>query len=121
MPPCDVIFFRERDGSVPVLEWLDGLPAKAKAKCLVRIRRLGQEGHALRRPEADYLRDDVYELRIDLGGIHYRVLYSFHGTAQAVLSHGLIKRRIVPPGEIDLAVVCRQAFAAHPQRHTHRE
>jgi hypothetical protein len=28
---------------------------------------------------ADYLRDGIYELRPTFGGIHYRILYFFHG------------------------------------------
>jgi hypothetical protein len=35
-------------------------------------------GHELRRPEADFLRDGVYELRISLNHIQYRLLYCFH-------------------------------------------
>jgi hypothetical protein len=66
MPETRVVLYREDDGTVPLLEWLDVLPARAKAKCLVRIERLRELGHDLRRPEADYLRDDIYELRIGL-------------------------------------------------------
>ena len=35
------------------------------------------EGHQLRRPEADLLRDKIYELRASLNGIHYIVLAVF--------------------------------------------
>jgi phage-related protein len=121
MPHTNVVLYREDDGSVPLLEWLDGLPAKAKAKCLARIKRLQAEGHELRRPEADYLRDGVYELRVGLQGVHYRMLYFFHGAAAAVLSHGLVKERAVPAGEIDDAAERRTKFAADPKRHTHKE
>jgi hypothetical protein len=34
-------------------------------------------GHELRRPEADFLRDGIYELRASLGGVHHRILYFF--------------------------------------------
>jgi len=77
MPKTKVILYQEEDGSVPVIEWLDKLPQRAQIKCLARIERLAEEGHALRRPEADYLRDGIYELRIGLQGIHYRILYFF--------------------------------------------
>jgi hypothetical protein len=40
MPATDVLFFRESDGSVPVMEWLDALPAKVQDKCLARLTRL---------------------------------------------------------------------------------
>jgi hypothetical protein len=48
---ADVFSFREpKDESVPLLEWLDQLPPKVKAKCIERIDRLGELGHELRRP-----------------------------------------------------------------------
>ncbi len=76
-------------------------------------------GHELRRPEADFLRDGVYELRIALQGIQYRILYFFQGS-RAVLSHGLIKTSKVPPKEIDLAIDRKFRFAKNPARHTHQ-
>jgi hypothetical protein len=121
MPATNVVLYREEDGSVPILEWLDGLAAKAKAKCLVRIRRLRAEGHELRRPEADYLRDGIYELRVGLQGMNYRMLYFFYGPATAVLAHGLKKEREVPPAEIEYAIERRTKFIADPKRHTHQE
>ena len=41
------------------------------------------------------LRDGIYELRIGLQGLNYRILYFFHGKEAAVVSHGLIKERRV--------------------------
>lgn len=75
MPPIKVVFYPEEDGNVPVLEWLRSLQSKARNKCVVKIERLAALGHELRRPEADYLRDKIYELRIGLQGINYRILY----------------------------------------------
>lgn len=113
-----MLLFKDDDGTVPVLDWLDSLTVRVRAKCLVRIERLGELGHELRRPEADLLRDGVYELRIGLGGRNYRLLYFFHGRQAAVLSHGIVKERRVPPVEIDRALARKAAFEADPQRHT---
>ncbi|MGH9961273.1 MAG: type II toxin-antitoxin system RelE/ParE family toxin [Pyrinomonadaceae bacterium] len=101
-----------------LLDWLDSLPVKAQDKCRVRIERLGELGHELRRPEADYLKDGVYELRASLRGVNYRILYFFHGKTTAVLSHGLTKEMAVPPREIDRAVERKKRFEADPKRHT---
>jgi phage-related protein len=106
---------------VPVFEWLAGLPSKARAKCRVKIERLAELGHELRRPEADLLRDKIYELRIGLAGINFRLLYFFHGTAIAVLSHGIVKEREVPPKEIDRAIERRRKFENAPTAHTYTE
>jgi phage-related protein len=121
VPRTRVVFYREDDGSVPLLEWLDLIPAKAVTKCRVRIERLCELGHELRRPEADYLRDGIYELRIALQGVNYRMLYFFHGNVAAVLSHGLTKEQVVPPKEIDKAVGRKARFEAAPKKHTHEE
>jgi phage-related protein len=78
MPETPVFFFKEDDDTVPLLDWLDGLPAKVQDKCRLRIERLGQLGHELRRPEADFLRDGIYELRVRHQSVNYRML-SFTG------------------------------------------
>lgn len=88
MPSTAVVFYRDDDGTVPVLDWLGGLPLKARLKCLVRIERLRELGYDLRRPEADLLRDGIYELRVSLNHVQYRILYSFHTEADADRSEG---------------------------------
>jgi phage-related protein len=78
-------------------------------------------GHELRRPEADFLRDGIYELRVSLQGVHHRILYFFHGPIAAVVSHGLVKERVVPAREIDRAVERKKRFEANPAGHTYEE
>ena len=82
MPETDVLLFAEEDGSAPLLAWLDDLPPKVRDKCIVRIERLAQLGHELRRPEADLLRDGIHELRVRHQGVHYRCSISFTSGAQ---------------------------------------
>jgi phage-related protein len=100
----EVYFYRDDDGALPLIEWLDELPNKARLKCIERISRLTELGNELRRPEADFLRDGIYELRASYQGVHYRILYFFSGRAVVVLSHGLTKEREVPNKEIDRAI-----------------
>ena len=121
MPQVEVVFYQEPDGTVPLLDWLDRLPEKAQDKCRIKIERMGELGYELQRPEADYLRDGIYELRVGLRGIHYRMLYFFHGTMAAVVSHGLVKGRLVPPREIERAIQRKRVFEQNPERHTYRE
>ena len=117
MPRTTVVFFVENDGSIPILDWLDGLVSKAQVKCLAKLKRLEEQGHELRRPEADFLRDGVYELRIGLEGVNYRLLYFFHGNEAVVISHGITKERVVPPKEIDLAARRRKVYLSNPKKH----
>lgn len=121
MPATRVVFFLDEKGEVPLLEWLDSLPKKPKAKCIARVQRLRDLGHELRRPEADLLRDGIYELRVGLGGVNYRMLYFFHGQTAAVVSHGCTKERIVPVKEIELAIQRKAKFEKAPERHTYEE
>ena len=118
MPTTKVVLFREDDGGVPILDWLDGLPPKGRVKCRARIERLREMGHELRRPEADYLRDGIYELRVSLQGVQYRLLYFFHGRIAAVVSHGIVKERTVSSREIDRAIERRTRFEGEPKRYT---
>jgi phage-related protein len=121
MPETQVVFYQEEDGSVPILEWFDQLPEKALDKCRVKLERLRDLGHELRRPEADYLRDGIYELRVRLGSVNYRILYFFHENISAVVSHGLTKEKRVPPKDIDRAIAAKERFVQNPRRHTHQE
>ena len=121
MPQTRLLFFQDADGVAPVWEWLKDLRAenpKAYAKCLVRIRRLVELGHELRRPEADLLRDGSYELRARLGTVNYRLLYFFHGRNVAVLAHAITKENEIAVVEINRAVACKRAFIASPIAHT---
>jgi phage-related protein len=121
MSRVPVLIYREEDGSAPFLDWFEKLPEKAQDKCRVRLERLATLGHELRRPEADVLRDGIYELRVRLRTTNYRILYFFHGRTAAVLSHGVIKEDRVPANEIDRAINRKYQFNGHPARHTFAE
>src|SRR5437016_5793725 len=118
MPKTNVIFYCEEDGACPFLEWLDELPQKVKAKCILRVERLAELGHELRRPEADMLRDGIYELRARHGTVNYRILYFFHGRNVAVLAHAITKENEIPVVEINRAVGRKGTFIANPVAHT---
>ncbi len=121
MPKTKLVFYRETDGTVPVLEWFDRLPARAQDKCRIRIQRLAELGHELRRPEADLLRDGIYELRVGLQHVNYRILYFFHGRVAAILAHGLTKEDRVPSAAIDAALARKRRYEQDPKVHTFEE
>jgi putative component of toxin-antitoxin plasmid stabilization module len=121
MPLTQVIFYQEKEGDVPALDWLKDLRhinVRAFLKCRSAIARLADLGHELRRPEADVLRDGIYELRVRCGSVNYRILYFFHGHVAAVLSNGLTKEDKIPATEIKRAVARKTTFTSDPQAHT---
>jgi len=120
MPTARVVFYQEQQ-RCPVLEWLDDLPKKVQAKAQVRVERLAELGHELHRPEADYLRDGIYELRWRVQSVNYRILYFFHGKAVVVLAQGLTKEDRVLVQDIELARTRKAAFEADPVGHTYTE
>ena len=124
MPVTEVIFFLDDDGAAPAHDSLRALLASGQrrpwAKCQARIARLAEKGHELRRPEADYLRDGIHELRATHRGINYRILYFFHDRLVAVLSQLITKEERVPDVEIERAIACKRRFEADPDKHTLR-
>jgi hypothetical protein len=124
MPRADVVFYRQDDGEVPVLDWLKELRRsdhRAYETCVAAIERLGVSGHELRRPLADFLRDGIYELRIRKGRVNYRILYFFHGRNLAILGHALTKEDKVPKKDIERTIRRKKAFDTDPARHSYFE
>lgn len=118
--PIEVVFYQDSEGC-PVLNWLETIEERARAKGIVRIELLVERGHELRRPEADYLGDGIYELRWRVGHVNDRILYFFHGREVVVLAHSLTKERRLPVRDLSLAVRRKALFSAAPHRHTHYE
>ena len=78
----------------------------------VCIEHLRKEGFNIRRPQADKLRDDIYELRIQLRGRKKaRTLYFFCYNDYIVLTHTFIKKtQKVPTNEINKALKYKNNF-----------
>ena len=121
MPKADIRIYQETDGTVPLLDWLDDLSDKAKDKCVAVISRLADFGNQLRRPDCDYLKDGIYELRARVGNVNYRILYGFAGRQIVLLSHGCTKEKKVPAKEINRAIENLRKYKHNPAAHTYRE
>lgn len=111
-----LVFYCRPDDTVPFTQWFQTLPEKAKIACRAKLERLRLLGHQLRRPEADYLRDGIYELRIKSERVNYRILYFFQGQMVIVVSHGIMKQRAeVPLIEIKRALWHKQVLIDNPK------
>lgn len=124
MALTSVVFYREPEGEVPVLDWLAKLRKKdqqAYVRCVAAVERLAAAGHELRRPLADFLRDGIYELRVRKGRVNYRILYFFHGSGLAVLGHAITKEDAVPDIDIERCLCRKRAFESDPEGHSYSE
>jgi phage-related protein len=123
LPATNVIFYCDRNGRAPVLDWFTELRRRDKkgwANCVARVEQLKQMGHELRRPSADYLRDGIYELRAKKGHVQYRILYFFHGQNAAVLGHAIIKdQAAVADIDIERALNRKRDFELDPKQRTY--
>jgi len=121
VPKTDVFFYADERGIAPALEWMVEQSAPVQDKLWAHVSRLEGEGHALRRPIADALRDKVYELRVKHQRVNCRLLYFFAGRNVAVIAHACTKEGAVKDADIDRAVERRARFLANPAGHTYTE
>lgn len=118
MPKIKVIFFADKNGDSQVLQWLERLPNKIQAKGHALIKHLGEKGHELRRPIADYIQEGIYELRWAWQGVNYRILYFFHEREAVVITYGLTKKDKVPQSVINKAIKQKQVFESNRAKYS---
>jgi hypothetical protein len=119
MPRTDITIYRDDDGSVPLLDWLDKQNIKVHNDLIARIELLEEKGNELRRPVIGNLRDGIHELRKERLNVNYRILYAFCGKNTVLLSHGCTKEDKVPEKEIDKAIRNLNKYQQNPDAHTY--
>lgn len=113
----EVEFYETRSGRCPVREFLGSLQAKERVFAVRGLERLEMFGPELRRPHVDYLRDDIYELRVQTPGGGLRLFYFFFDRRKIVMTHGIRKKAgQVPPAEIDRAITYRTDYLEQHKR-----
>ncbi|MFH1259241.1 MAG: type II toxin-antitoxin system RelE/ParE family toxin [Elusimicrobiota bacterium] len=97
----NIYYFVDERGDNPVREFIDSLPIKERAKIFAYIEELRNQGHNLRRPIADYLGNDIYELRPKSN----RIFYFFFLKDNAVLVHAIKKKTDkIPNADLNLSI-----------------
>jgi hypothetical protein len=120
MPQTDIRVFKDAKGRVEFNDWLKLLKRTnpgAYVRCLAALLRLERDGFNLRRPAADLLRGGIWELRVKVEKVNYRILYGFHGKNAACISHGITKEDEVPNIEINRAIERLKLVREDPQKH----
>ena len=126
MPKVRVVYYQETPGKAPVLDWIEETEKNhcdSSNKFIACIERLQIEGYKLHRPSAEYLRDDIYELRATYQNRAYRILYFFHKQT-AVLCNALLKRednRREFDKAIDKAIERNKKYIENPTKYTYEE
>lgn len=111
MEQFKTVFFRKKDGTCPVEEFLSSIDRKMQIKLAKEISLLQAYGNIVREPYSKHLRDGIYELRAQQGNDISRVLYFFYIGRKIVLTHGFIKKtQKTPPREIELAKIYREMY-----------
>ena len=108
----EIEFFEKENGRCPVAEFLSELSPKKDLPYIDNaFSMLEEHGYQLRRPHCDYLRDDIYELRIKTLNGRFRFFYFFFDKNRIVITHGISKKtRVVEPKEIGRAIEYRAVY-----------
>lgn len=99
MQEFEIIFYKTDNGENPVEDFLDSLSDKMRAKMLMSIRIIRENGYQTRMPYSEELEDGIFELRAKVGSDISRVLYFFMVGRKVVLTNGFVKKTQKTPRE----------------------
>jgi len=111
----NVELYEKADGKTPVLDFILGLNPKQQAKIYREIDLLEKFGNELHYPHVDTIKGDKYkdlwELRIELASNIFRIFYFLPQNNNAVLLHGIVKKKQkTPKKELDVALDRRNEY-----------
>jgi Phage-related protein len=100
----NVVMYSKENGDIPVKEFLDGLPAKHRAKAFWEIELLEEFGSALGMPYVRHIDGKLWELRIKFASDISRIFYFVPIEHTIMLLHGFTKKsQKTPDQEISTA------------------
>lgn len=111
MTDFEIGFYKTENGDIPILDFVQSLDIKMKAKVLRCVDILKKNGNELREPYTKSLGNGIFELRAKQGSDISRVLYFFVIGRKIVLTNGFIKKtQKTPKNEIELAEKYRNDY-----------
>ena len=97
-------FYEKDNGDQPAREFLLSLDKKMRAKMIMIIGVLQDNGNELREPYSKHLSEGIFELRAKVGSDISRVLYFFYIDQHIILTNGFVKKtQKTPQQEIEKA------------------
>lgn len=101
----ELITYETPSGKRPIEKFLSRLDRQTRIKVKLSFDALAERGNTLRPPLTKLVRDGIYELRIQVGNNHTRILYFFYSDKRIVLTNGFTKKtNRTPPKELTLAL-----------------
>lgn len=113
----EIEFYKHSNGRIPFKEFVNGLnKADDIAYIQNALKQLAEHGYKLDFPHVNFLKDDIYELRVHTRNGQFRCLYFFYDGSKIVVTHGFQKKtRKVPAGEKERAMEYRRNYLAQHQ------
>ena len=106
--------FAEVKGKVPMIEFLEGLAVKERAKVFASIEKLVElksSGIAPKENLSKHLEDGIFELRVSFENRISRSLYFYEAERQLIFTHGFVKKtQTTRKDEIARAKTIRQSW-----------
>ena len=117
-----VNFFKERDGSKPVGQFIKQLDLKMKAKVVSDLSILEEYGNLAQKPLSEELEDGIFELRTVRGSNIIRILYFFDKDKIIIATNGFVKKQQkTPRKEIELAKKRRADYYSRKEEGTYEQ
>ena len=93
----EIRFYEKSDGEKPVLDFINNLPTKDKAKIIQELNLLEKYGIEIGFPRTTKIKGErykkIWELRIKIGTNYYRIFYFLYSGRVFVLLHAVLKKR----------------------------
>ena len=95
----------------PAKEFIDSLDYWTQRKFFGKKELLEAYGHKLPQPHAKYIKDGIFELRLEGKEGQIRVLYFFFHQDKAIFTNGFIKKtKKTPKNPLEVAIRDRKMF-----------
>jgi phage-related protein len=106
--------FAEVKGKVPMIEFLEDLSIKERAKVFASIHKLVELKNSGIPPKENlskHLEGGIFELRVSFENRIARSLYFYESERRLIFTHGFVKKtQKTPVGEIDRAKSIRESW-----------
>ena len=106
--------FAEISSKVPMIEFLEELSVKERAKifaCIEKLVELKSSGIQPKENLSKYLEDGIFEIRVTFKNRISRSLYFYESEKQIIFTHGFVKKSSkTPKNEIEKAKTIRKLW-----------